>query len=93
MFILHGKVRKLNTIKTKEGKTLTKIFVEHLVSRGSADEADLRLEEIMIEPDRCQGIEEGKEAFFDLRPYPKGKDIGLSVAFAGLKISDLKIHS
>lgn len=89
MIILHGKLRRKADFEKKDGGgKLVKLWVEHEISREGA-EGDLRLEELFVSDDVGKPLSLGKETFLDVRPYPRGKEIGLSVVRASQSLREL----
>jgi hypothetical protein len=89
MFIMQGKLRRKADFERKEGGgKLVKLWIEHEITREGA-EGDLKLEEVFVSPEVGNPLSEGKETFLDVRPYPSGRDIRVSVARASQNIRDL----
>jgi hypothetical protein len=78
MFVLTGKLRRKALVKTKEGKELCKLTLEHEVSRETGP-GDLRLDDLFCAPSDATDLEEGQNAAFSVRVYPKGREVGIAL--------------
>jgi hypothetical protein len=76
MLVLVGKVRQIGDVKTKDGKELKKIWLEHESPGWDEGVLDLKIEEFMLGKDDVPAtLKEGQEARVEVRAYAKGRDI------------------
>jgi len=88
--ILKGKLRrKADFTRKDDSGQLCKLWIEHEISRENADEGDLRLEELFVSEELGKRLSTGKECFLDVRPYPKGNVVGMSVVDASHDLREL----
>lgn len=75
---LLGTLRRKSRIKTKQGNEALKLTVEHEVPRGDGS-TDLLLEDLFTDVSDDPRCVVGDHIAFDVRIYPKGRNLGHSV--------------
>jgi len=86
---MQGKLRRKADFERKDdGGKLVKLWIEHEITREGT-QGDLKLEEVFVSQEQGKGLTEGKETFLDVRPYPSGRDVRVSVARVTQKFTDL----
>ena len=77
MYLLVGKLRRKTPVELKDGRKLVKVSIEHEITRENG--SDLRLEDVFLDPRQADPLELESQVIFDVRVYPRGRDIGIAI--------------